>query len=69
MYMLNQQLTHGRLDGYNRNMVDKFTAMGFEIEAIVAAFRHVGIERNNGQYVELDDAYVGDVIAQLLGEQ
>lgn len=42
--------------------------MGFAIEDVLSAFRVLGIERNNGVYYELEDAYVGDIIANLLGE-
>ncbi|KAM3564336.1 hypothetical protein MY1884_000803 [Beauveria asiatica] len=58
-----------RYDGYNKNMVDKFTGMGFDVEAVVDAFRFVGIDRNQGQYYELEEAYMGDITARLLGEQ
>ncbi|TQV95549.1 ubiquitin-conjugating enzyme E2-24 kDa [Cordyceps javanica] len=58
-----------RYNGYNKNMVDKFTSMGFDVEAVVEAFRFVGIDRNNGCYYELEEAYMGDITAKLLGEQ
>ncbi len=58
-----------RYDGYNKNMVDKFTSMGFDVEAVVDAFRFVGIDKNNGRYYELEEAYMGDITARLLGEQ
>ncbi|XWW92811.1 hypothetical protein V2A60_000738 [Cordyceps javanica] len=58
-----------KYNGYNKNMVDKFTSMGFDVEAVVEAFRFVGIDRNNGCYYELEEAYMGDITAKLLGEQ
>ncbi|EGX90719.1 ubiquitin-conjugating enzyme E2-24 kDa [Cordyceps militaris CM01] len=58
-----------RYNGYNKRMVDKFTSMGFDVEAVVDAFRLVGIDRNNGHYYELEEAYMGEITARLLGEQ
>lgn len=43
--------------------------MGFEVEAVVDAFRFVGIDRNGGRYYDLEEAFMGDVTARLLGEQ
>lgn len=62
-------MTCCRYDGYNKAMVEKFTSMGFEVEAVVAAFRFVGLAQNSGRYYELEEAYLGDVTARLLGEQ
>lgn len=42
--------------------------MGFDIERVVAAFKHVGVDRNNGADYELEGESVGDVTAYLLGE-
>lgn len=61
-------LTH-RYRGWNKNMVDQFVNMGFEIEAVVDAFLAIGIERNGGQEYEMEEAYMGDITARLLGEQ
>ncbi|EED12949.1 ubiquitin conjugating enzyme (UbcA), putative [Talaromyces stipitatus ATCC 10500] len=55
-------------DGYNKELVDRFCSMGFDIDRVVAAFKHVGIDRNNGADYELEAEYVGDVTAYLLGE-
>lgn len=54
--------------GYNKDLVDRFVSMGFEIDAVVEAFLFVGIDRNDGQDYELEEAYMGDVTARLLGE-
>ncbi|KKA30018.1 hypothetical protein TD95_004322 [Thielaviopsis punctulata] len=54
--------------GWHKDLVGRFTAMGFAIEDVISAFRVLGIERNNGMYYELEEAYVGDIIANLLGE-
>lgn len=42
--------------------------MGFDVERVVDAFKHVGIDRRDGQDYQLEDAYVGDITAFLLGE-
>ncbi|KAL1991633.1 hypothetical protein VTN49DRAFT_4941 [Thermomyces lanuginosus] len=55
-------------DGYNKDLVDRFCSMGFDVERVVDAFKHVGIDRRDGQDYQLEDAYVGDITAFLLGE-
>ena len=57
-----------RYRGYNTDMVDHFTGMGFDLERVVAAFEYVGIDHNDGQHYEMEAAYAGDIIARLLGE-
>lgn len=42
--------------------------MGFETDAVVEAFVFVGIDRNNGRDYELEEAFMGDITARLLGE-
>lgn len=42
--------------------------MGFEVPSVVAAFEFVGIDRNDGQDYELEEAYMGDITARLFGE-
>lgn len=42
--------------------------MGFEIEAVVEAFQHVGLPRHGGRYYNMEEAYMGDVTAYLLGD-
>ena len=54
--------------GYNKDLVDRFVAMGFDVEAVVAAFEYVGIDRMGGEYYELEEAYMGDITARLFGE-
>ncbi|KAH7141290.1 ubiquitin-conjugating enzyme [Dactylonectria estremocensis] len=58
-----------RYMGYNRDLVQRFVRMGFEVEHVVDAFVYVGIDRNGGQDYELEEAYMGDITARLLGEQ
>lgn len=57
-----------RYRGYNPNLVTRFTDMGFDVEQVVAAFEHVGIERMGGQDYQMEEAYMGDVTARLFDE-
>ncbi|CAM1502752.1 Fc.00g075280.m01.CDS01 [Cosmosporella sp. VM-42] len=57
-----------RYGGYNRDMINRFVSMGFSVDAVVEAFRYVGIPRGDGQDLELEEAYMGDITARLLGE-
>lgn len=57
-----------RYDGYNKNLIDRFTSMGFDVERVVAAFRYVGADRRGGQDYELEEGRMGDIAARLLGE-
>lgn len=54
--------------GYNKDLVDRFVAMGFDVEAVVASFEYVGIDRMGGEDYELEEAYMGDITARLFGE-
>jgi ubiquitin-conjugating enzyme (huntingtin interacting protein 2) len=42
--------------------------MGFDVDRVVEAFVFFGIDRNEGQDYELEEAYMGDITARLLGE-
>ncbi|RMZ89126.1 hypothetical protein DV736_g3643, partial [Chaetothyriales sp. CBS 134916] len=53
-------------DGYNKDLIDRFVNMGFDIDRVVEAFNFVGIDRNGGQDYELEEAYMGDITARLL---
>jgi ubiquitin-conjugating enzyme (huntingtin interacting protein 2) len=55
-------------DGYNKELIDRFVNMGFDLDRVVEAFNYVGIDRNGGQDYELEEAYMGDITARLLGE-
>ena len=57
-----------RYDGYNKDLVDRFCSMGFDVERVVGAFKHVGIDRLDGEDYELDEEEMGDITARLLGE-
>ncbi|CAG7555853.1 unnamed protein product [Fusarium equiseti] len=60
---------NARYQGYNKDLVERFVNMGFALESVVEAFMFFGIERNGGRDYELEEAYMGDVVARLLGEQ
>ena len=57
-----------RYEGYNKDLVDRFCHMGFDVQRVVSAFKYVGIDRMGGEDYELEEAYMGDVTARLLGE-
>lgn len=54
--------------GYNKDLIDRFVAMGFDVESVVGAFEYVGIDRMGGEDYELEEAYMGDITARLFGE-
>ncbi|KAI1912131.1 Ubiquitin-conjugating enzyme E2 1 [Ophidiomyces ophidiicola] len=55
-------------EGYNKDLVDRFCGMGFDVQRVVSAFKYVGIDRMDGEDYELEEAYMGDITARLLGE-
>lgn len=57
-----------RYDGYNKDMIDRFCHMGFDVDRVVSAFKYFGIDRMDGEDYDLEEAYMGDVTARLLGE-
>ena len=57
-----------RYHGYNKDLIDRFVAMGFDVEQVVAAFEYVGIDKMGGEDYELEEAYMGDITARLFGE-
>ena len=57
-----------RYDGYNKELVDRFGSMGFDVPRVVSAFRDVGIDRNGGMDGELSAGQMGDITNRLLGE-
>lgn len=42
--------------------------MGFDVDRVVDAFNYVGVDRMEGEDYELDEAFMGDITARLLGE-
>ncbi|KAF1346772.1 ubiquitin-conjugating enzyme/RWD-like protein [Delphinella strobiligena] len=54
--------------GFNKQLIDRFAAMGFDVPTVVNAFEYVGIDRNDGEDYELEEEYMGDVTARLFGE-
>lgn len=63
------KLRDDRYQGYNKDLIDRFVNMGFDVDKVVEAFNFVGIDRNGGEDYELEEAYMGDITARLLGEQ
>ncbi|KAI5917189.1 ubiquitin carrier protein [Camillea tinctor] len=63
-----QQVDDSRYQGYNKELINRFVSMGFDIDRVVEAFQYVGIETYDGQDVDLEPAYMGDITARLLGE-
>ncbi|KAJ6070277.1 hypothetical protein N7467_011596 [Penicillium canescens] len=57
-----------KYDGYNKDLIDRFGSMGFDVEQVVAAFRFVGAPRRGGQDYELEEGHMADITARLLGE-
>ncbi|PWY85842.1 hypothetical protein BO94DRAFT_535979 [Aspergillus sclerotioniger CBS 115572] len=57
-----------KYDGYNKDLIDRFCSMGFDIDRVVSAFVFFGIDRMDGEDYELEEAYMGDITARLLGE-
>jgi ubiquitin-conjugating enzyme (huntingtin interacting protein 2) len=68
LYEKEESLTGNRYQGYNKDLIDRFVNMGFGVDRVVEAFNFVGIDRNDGQDYELEEAYMGDITARLLGE-
>jgi ubiquitin-conjugating enzyme (huntingtin interacting protein 2) len=64
----NTNLFQIRYQGYNKNLIDRFVVMGFDVDRVVEAFKYVHIDRNGGEDYELEEAYMGDITARLLGE-
>lgn len=54
--------------GYNKNLIDRFVDMGFDVEKVVAAFKTVRIPTYEGRDHVLEEAYMGDITAVLLHE-
>ena len=61
-------LTHLRYRGYNHGLVDRFSAMGFDVPTVVAAFEYVGVDKMGGEDYELEEEYMGDITARLFHE-
>lgn len=57
-----------RYHGYNPDMVERFCAMGFDVDKVVSAFEFVGMDPLDGQDYELEEEYMGDITARLFGE-
>lgn len=58
----------GSYKGYNKDLIGRFVSMGFDVDRVVDAFLFVGIDKNDGVDYVLEEAYMGDITARLLGE-
>ncbi|KAK7959355.1 ubiquitin conjugating enzyme [Apiospora aurea] len=63
-----QEIDEARYQGYNKELVGRFVSMGFDVDRVVEAFQFVGIDKNGGEDYVLEEAYMGDITARLLGE-
>ncbi|KAI1138415.1 ubiquitin-conjugating enzyme/RWD-like protein [Hypoxylon sp. FL0543] len=63
-----KEVDDSRYQGYNKDLINRFVSMGFDLDRVVEAFQFVGIDRLDGQDYELEEAYMGDITAHLLGE-
>ncbi|KAK8029576.1 ubiquitin conjugating enzyme [Apiospora rasikravindrae] len=63
-----QEIDEARYQGYNKELVGRFVSMGFDVDRVVEAFLFVGIDKNGGEDYVLEEAYMGDITARLLGE-
>ncbi|GAP92788.1 putative ubiquitin conjugating enzyme [Rosellinia necatrix] len=63
-----EKVDDSRYQGYNKELINRFVNMGFDIDRVVEAFQYVGIETYGGEDVELEPEYMGDITARLLGE-
>ncbi|KAI1125819.1 putative ubiquitin carrier protein [Nemania abortiva] len=63
-----ERVDDSRYQGYNKDLINRFVNMGFDIDRVVEAFQYVGIETYGGEDVELEPEYMGDITARLLGE-
>lgn len=61
-------LTLYRYHGYNKALIDRFSAMGFDVPTVVSAFEFTGIDKNDGEDYELEEEYMGDITARLFNE-
>ncbi|GAM86705.1 hypothetical protein ANO11243_047240 [Dothideomycetidae sp. 11243] len=55
--------------GYSPALIDRWTAMGFDVPTVVAAFVSVGIDRNGGKDHNLPEDEVNEVTYHLFDER
>ena len=67
-HLLLRTNTMYRYHGYNKALIDRFSAMGFDVPTVVSAFEFTGIDKNDGEDYELEEEYMGDITARLFGE-
>lgn len=67
----NSPLTRGtthRYRGYNKEMIDNYVNMGFDVEKVVTAFEKSGVQKLNGMWQPLPEQYHSYVTERLLGD-
>jgi ubiquitin-conjugating enzyme (huntingtin interacting protein 2) len=57
-----------RYGGYNKQLVDEYVQMGFEVESVVDVFRQTGLQVYNGAYYQMPAQYHAIITSRLLGE-
>lgn len=57
-----------RYRGYNESLVDRFCALGFDVQSVVTAFEQTGIDKNEGRDYQLSEARTNTVTAHLFGD-
>lgn len=57
-----------RYGGYNKDLIDRFCSMGFDVDRVVETFEAVGLDQRGGADYQLGDARVAEITARLLGE-
>lgn len=57
-----------RYGGYNRELVQRFTTMGFDVEHVVDVLRSLHIPTMNGRDWMLDEGHIADITTRLLGD-
>ena len=62
------QLTGQSYHGYNKALVDRIVSSELTVEKVVEALEWVGVDKNGGEDYQLEEAYLGDVMARLVGE-
>lgn len=63
-----EEMDARRYQGYNRETVNRFTDLGFQVEDIVGVFKQVGLPTRGGDYFHPSEELVDLVTTKLLGE-
>lgn len=63
-----KELEANRYDGYNQEVVDRFTDLGFQVEDIVRVFKEIKLPTRGGAYFPQTEEFMDIVTTKLLGE-